>query len=217
LAGSGRADFANAQVFCAYPRFREEPDQVAFSPAGWLASLESFDRNRIDRTMREEQVPSAFRGDTDVNSLDLMLERSKVFAAQQSEKHTLMPWLPQALPHLNSYPPSAKRSKSAITETTLWTSCAPSLPMSWFFWGRFYGSGAYSCSLQDWALARCFRLLSPGGVGLTVEPDDCLFRCNICCSCKGGTCRPVRPSSATCIGSTAWKPTAWRALASVLS
>jgi carbonic anhydrase len=102
LADSGRADFANAQAFCAYPRFREEPDQVAFSPAGWLASLESFDRNRIDRTRREEQVPSVFRGDTDVNSLDLMLERNKVFAAQQSEKHILMPSLPQALPNLKA-------------------------------------------------------------------------------------------------------------------
>ena len=41
-------------------------------------------------------------GETDVNNLDLMLERNKVFAAQQSEKHTLMPSLPQALPNLKA-------------------------------------------------------------------------------------------------------------------
>jgi carbonic anhydrase len=37
-----------------------------------------------------------------VNSLDLMLARNKVFAAQQSKKHTLMPSLPQALPNLKA-------------------------------------------------------------------------------------------------------------------
>jgi carbonic anhydrase len=41
-------------------------------------------------------------GETDVNNLDLMLERNKVFAAQQYEKHTLMPSLPQALPNLKA-------------------------------------------------------------------------------------------------------------------
>jgi carbonic anhydrase len=52
--------------------------------------------------MRQEQVPSVFLGETDVNNLDLMLERNKVFAGQQSEKHTLMPSLPQALPNLKA-------------------------------------------------------------------------------------------------------------------
>jgi carbonic anhydrase len=37
-----------------------------------------------------------------VSSLDVMLERNKVFAAQQSEKHTLMPSLPQAMPNLKA-------------------------------------------------------------------------------------------------------------------
>jgi carbonic anhydrase len=52
--------------------------------------------------MRQGKVPQYFRGETDVKSLDLMLERNKVFAAEQSEKHTLMPSLPRALPNLKA-------------------------------------------------------------------------------------------------------------------
>jgi hypothetical protein len=37
-----------------------------------------------------------------MNSLDSMLERNKDFAAQQSAAGTLMPWLPQALPHVKA-------------------------------------------------------------------------------------------------------------------
>jgi hypothetical protein len=96
LADTGIAGFANAQAFCAYPTFRES---WARSHSRWLASLEaSISTGSIERCARKKCL-QYFRGETDVNSLDLMLERNKVFAAQQSEKHTLMPWLPQALPN----------------------------------------------------------------------------------------------------------------------
>jgi hypothetical protein len=57
LADTRMAGFANAQAFCAYPPFREERTR---SHSRWLVGIaRSFDR-RIDRTMRQEKVPSVF-------------------------------------------------------------------------------------------------------------------------------------------------------------
>jgi carbonic anhydrase len=48
------------------------------------------------------QATSIHRGETNMNSLDLMLQRNKDFAAQQSAAGTLMPSLPQALPNVKA-------------------------------------------------------------------------------------------------------------------
>ena len=48
------------------------------------------------------QATSIYQGKTKMNSLDLMLQRNKDFAAQQSAAGTLMPSLPQALPNVKA-------------------------------------------------------------------------------------------------------------------
>jgi carbonic anhydrase len=50
----------------------------------------------------KSQATSIYLGETNMNTLDSMLQRNKDFAAQQSAAGTLMPSLPQALPNVKA-------------------------------------------------------------------------------------------------------------------